>query len=81
LITYLSNQDDRLAYDRFQAMGLDIGSGMVAAACKHVVEVRMKRNGKRWSQVGAQATLSLRVIHLNDQREAFWAQKPLRKAA
>ena len=81
LITYLSNQDDRLAYDRFRAMGLDIGSGVVEAACKHVVAVRMKRNGMRWSDAGGQATLSLRVTYLNGHWNTFWSNKPLRKAA
>jgi len=81
LLTYLSNQDDRLAYDRFRTMGLDIGSGMVEAACKQVVAVRMKRNGMRWSIPGGQATLSLRVISLNQQWAAFWSTQPLRKAA
>lgn len=81
LITYVENQGDRLAYDRFRAQGLDIGSGRVEAACKHVVGVRMKRNGMRWSPGGAQATLSLRTVWLNGQWDAFWAQRPLSRAA
>ena len=81
LITYVENQGARLAYDRFRARGLDIGSGQVEAACKHVVGVRMKRNGMRWSSAGAQATLSLRTVYLNDQWETFWAQHPLTHAA
>jgi len=81
LITYLENQADRLAYDRFRARGLDIGSGRVEAACKHVVGVRMKRNGMRWSPAGAQATLSLRTVWLNGQWDTFWAQRPLAHAA
>jgi len=32
LITYIENQDDRMAYDRFRAAGLDIGSGRVESA-------------------------------------------------
>jgi hypothetical protein len=47
LITYLTNQDARLAYDRFRARGLDIGSGQVESACKNVVAARMKRAGMR----------------------------------
>lgn len=81
LVTYVENQGARLAYDRFRARGLDIGSGQVEAACKHVVGVRMKRNGMRWSSAGAQATLSLRTVYLNDQWETFWAQHPLTHAA
>lgn len=81
LITYVENQGDRLAYDRFRARGLDIGSGRVEAACKHVVGVRMKRNGMRWSPAGAQATLSLRTVWLNGEWDTFWAQRPLAHAA
>jgi hypothetical protein len=77
LMTYLRNQDDRLAYDRFRSRGLDIGSGRVEAACKNVVGVRMKRSGMRWSRHGAQATLSLRVAWMNGTWEKFWADQPL----
>ena len=77
LATYLGNQDDRLAYDKFRARGLDIGSGRVEAACKHVVGVRMKRSGMRWSRNGSQSTLSLRVAWMNGQWDALWAKRPL----
>jgi len=77
LITYLTNQDRRLAYDRFRARGLDIGSGQVEAACKHVVAARMKRSGMRWSPAGAQAVLSLRCTWLNEDWDDFWEGKPL----
>jgi hypothetical protein len=78
LITYIENQDERLAYDRFRALGLDIGSGRVEAACKHVVGARMKRCGMRWSPDGSQNTLSLRVARLNGDWEAFWKKTPPR---
>jgi hypothetical protein len=77
LMTYLRNQDSRLAYDQFRARGLDIGSGRVEAACKHVVGMRMKRSGMRWSHDGAQATLSLRVAWLNGWWGHVWAKHPL----
>ena len=77
LATYLGNQDDRLAYDKFRARGLDIGSGRVEAACKHVVGVRMKRSGMRWSRKGSQSTLSLRVAWMNQNWDALWAKRPL----
>jgi hypothetical protein len=76
LMTYLSNQGDRLAYDRFRALGMDIGSGRVEAMCKQV-GVRMKRSGMCWSDEGAQATLSLRSVWLNGQWDEFWAARPL----
>ena len=77
LRTDLRNQDDRLAYDRFRARGLDIGSGRVEAACKSVVGVRMKRNGMRWSPVGTPTTLSLRTRWMNGDWETFWNTHPL----
>jgi hypothetical protein len=81
LITYLENQGDRLAYDRFRALGLEIGSGPVEAACKHVIGSRMKRAGMRWSAAGAQNVLSLRVAWLNGDWETLWASHPLARAA
>jgi hypothetical protein len=75
--TYLANQGERLAYDRFRAAGYDIGSGRVESACKHVVGVRMKRSGMIWSDDGAQDVLSLRVVRLNGEWDRFWATKPL----
>ena len=81
LRTYLSNQGNRLAYDRFRAAGYDIGSGRVESACKHVVAVRMKRSGMIWSDDGAQDVLSLRAVRLNGWWERFWATNPLRQKA
>ena len=77
LITYIRHQGDRLVYDDFRARGLDIGSGCVEAACKHVVQTRLKGSGMRWSSPGAQATASLRANHLNHQRDSLWKLKPL----
>jgi hypothetical protein len=81
LLTYVANQDDRLAYDRFRALGLEIGSGRVEAACKHVVGLRMKQSGMRWSKTGSQNTLSLRVAWLNGGWDRLWASHPLARAA
>jgi hypothetical protein len=81
LIPYVENQDDRLAYDRFRAAGLEIGSGRVEAACKYVVALRMKRCGMRWSKPGSQNVLSLRVAWLNDDWDRVWDTHPLATAA
>jgi hypothetical protein len=76
LLTYLENQGDRIAYERFRAKGMDVGSGRVEAACKQV-GVRMKRAGMCWSNAGAQATLSLRSVWLNGEWDSFWQSRPL----
>lgn len=80
LITYVENQDARLAYDRFRAAGLDIGSGQVESACNHVVALRMKRGSMRWSKPGSQSVLSLRVAWLNGEWDRLWATHPLAAA-
>lgn len=76
LMTYLTNQGQRLAYNRFRKRDLDIGSGRVEAMCKQV-GVRMKRAGMCWSAEGAQAALSLRSVWLNGQWDSFWNHRPL----
>ena len=83
LAAYLRNQGGRLAYAEFRSRGLDIGSGRVESACKHVVAGRMKRSGMLWSDDGAQEVLSLRTAYLNGWWDELWAAKPLisKKAA
>lgn len=56
---YFTTNAARMAYPTFRARGLPIGSGAVESAAKHVVQVRMKRSGMRWSDAGGQAVLAL----------------------
>jgi len=51
-----------------------IGSGHVEAACKAVVGQRLKGNGMRWSEAGADAVCHLRALFKSEkgQWEAFW---------
>jgi hypothetical protein len=77
LQTYLRNHQEQLAYDRFRAQGLDIGSGLIESACKSVVQQRLKLPGARWNPTHAQHLLSLRVCHLNGDWESFWQARPL----
>lgn len=51
----------RLAYPDFLSAGFHIGSGVIEAGCKNVVQSRMKRAGMRWSQAGAESMLHLRA--------------------
>jgi hypothetical protein len=66
-VTYFTNQAGRMAYDRYRARGLDIGSGMVESACKLVIGAREKGPGRRWSVPGAEAVAHVRVLLCNDQ--------------
>jgi hypothetical protein len=56
---YFTTNAPRMDYPTFRARGLPIGSGAVESAAKHVVQVRMKRSGMRWSDAGGQALLAL----------------------
>ncbi len=56
---YFITNAARMAYPTFRARGLPIGSGAVESAAKHVVQVRMKRSGMRWSDAGGEAVLAL----------------------
>lgn len=51
---------DRMAYPTFKAQGFPIGSGAVESAARHVIQLRMKRPGMRWSTNGARAIAALR---------------------
>lgn len=65
---------------KFRAAGPDIGTGSVESACKHLVAIRMKRSGMRWSKAGAQYLLSLRAAWLNGEWDAVWNNHPLAAA-
>jgi hypothetical protein len=58
---YLRTNAERMRYPVFRAQGLPIASGPVESAGKHLVQLRLKRPGARWSDPGAQALLALRA--------------------
>jgi len=61
LLRYLENNRHRIDYDRFRALGIPIGSGVVESAHKHVLQVRMKRAGQHWSPRRARRMARLRA--------------------
>lgn len=72
---YLGNHADRMDYPSYIEAGWQIGSGHIEAACKTVVNERLKRSGMRWGEGGADAVCHLRALFKGDadQWEAFWA--------
>jgi hypothetical protein len=64
---YFRTNAARMDYPDAKAAGLPIGSGAVESLAKHLVQLRMKRPGARWSPAGAQALLTLRA-HLKSGR-------------
>ena len=78
-VGYFETNRQRMDYPAYRAKGMHIGSGVVEAACKHVVGARCKRAGMRWTTTGAETTLALRTQLLNDRWDDYW--QPLKAAA
>ena len=74
-LTYFAARSDYMKYDEYLAAGYPIGSGVVEGACRHLVKDRMEQAGMRWRIAGAQAILSLRAIYVNDDWDAFHANR------
>ncbi len=74
-LAYFAARSEYMKYDEYLAAGYPIGSGVVEGACRHLVKDRMEQAGMRWRIAGAQAILSLRAIYVNDDGEAFHADR------
>jgi hypothetical protein len=74
VVTYFSNQVQRMDYPAYVAKGWRIGSGVVESACKRGVGQRLKGAGRRWGEDGADAVCHLRALFLSDQGQwdACW---------
>jgi hypothetical protein len=70
-VGYLRRHSTQLAYDRYQAEGLPIGSGAIEGTCKYLVASRCKQAGMRWSTAGLDALLALRCRVLNEQLDTL----------
>jgi hypothetical protein len=77
VVTYFRNQHHRMDYPAYLSKGWQIGSGPVEAACKQVVNQRMKGVGMRWGHQGADAVGHLRALLLSEPTlwRSFWANR------
>jgi len=74
LVGYYRHNEKRMRYPLFREMGLPIGSGIVESAHKHVLQVRMKRAGQRWSLMRARRMARLRAVYRTaGPRRFHWA--------
>lgn len=58
---YFRSNAERMRYGTFQKQGYHIGSGVVEAACKHVVALRLDQAGMHWRQGTAEAVVRVRA--------------------
>lgn len=72
---YFRTNAARMDYPAAKAAGLPIGSGAVESLARHLVQLRLKRPGARWSRAGAQAILTLRA-HLASGRPLLRGAQP-----
>lgn len=63
LVGYYRRNEKRMRYSEFRAEGLPIGSGIVESAHKHVIQVRMKQAGQRWSILRGRRMVQLRAAY------------------
>jgi hypothetical protein len=58
---FIANNAERMRYQTFREKGYHIGSGVVEAACGHVVGQRLDEGGMHWREETADAIVGLRA--------------------
>jgi hypothetical protein len=71
-IGYFENNQGRMLYGTYRALGFFYGSGVVEAGCKTVIGGRCKGSGMRWSETGATHVLDLRCALYGNQFDQVW---------
>jgi hypothetical protein len=74
----------RMEYSRLRRQDLEISSGIIEGAVRHLVGVRLDGPGMRWSRDRAEAVLQLRCVLINglwDDFERFLGARRVRLAA
>jgi hypothetical protein len=72
VLEYFRFMRDGMDYHAYRASHLPIGSGVVEAACKTLVNERLKQSGMRWTLRGGQAVLTLRSLRQSDRWDNAW---------
>jgi len=70
-IKHLLDHMQHMQYARFRRDDLEIGTGAIEGAVRHVIGMRLDGPGMRWSRDRAQRVIQLRCILVNGQWEAF----------
>jgi hypothetical protein len=72
--TYLTNKAAYLDYPTALTAGwpIEVATGVIEGACRHIVKDRMDLTGARWSLAGAEAVLKRRALRSNDDFTAYW---------
>ena len=82
-LDYLTANAHRLDYKRARGLDLELASGAVEGAIKHVIGHRFDHGGMRWIRERAEALLQLRCIEINGEWDRFmdWVHDKRQSAA
>ena len=69
---YFRNNQDRMHYDEYRALGYPIGSGSAESAANTVVHDRLKRPGRGWTRPNSQAMLAALSELQSDRFQDSW---------
>ena len=75
-IGYYEQNKERMRYNKFRALGLFVGSGVIEAGCRSVIGQRLKQSGMHWTVGGANSIIALRCILMSHHWDDFWAYRP-----
>jgi hypothetical protein len=70
-VAHFTKNASRMRYHALRRQDLDIGSGVVEGAVRHLIGVRLDGPGMRWSRDRMEAVLLLRCVLINGQWEDF----------
>ena len=68
---YFERNTQRMRYPEFRKPGLFVGSLVIEASCKTVIDSRLKQSGMFWTVRGANAIITLRCCLLNGRFENY----------
>lgn len=71
--TFFKNNSARMRYPEFRAAGYQIGSGVIEASCRTVVNQRLDQSGMHWRQETADAIVALRAARLSTTQPDYAA--------
>ena len=69
---HFMNHRERMRYADYISQGFTIGSGLIEAAYKTVVQHCLKRSGVTWSPTGGQQALNLRALVKPGRSDVAW---------
>src|SRR6266568_4472683 len=73
---YFERNAHRMHYERFQKLGMFIGSGAIEGGIKAIVVQRAKQAGMHWTVEGAENIIHLRCQRASGRWDEMWPARP-----